>query len=99
MQAHAGAVLPPNPTPQPTATSPSPCPCITGRSPPEGWASQHRADDQLTAWQWAKAPWKAVQGAQARHDVHLIYLPTPVLRRLKTAATQGGAGRRQVIEG
>lgn len=43
----------------------------------------------MTPWQWASAPWKMVQWARRRYDVHLMYLPSPLLRRIKQAVTAG----------
>lgn len=59
------------------------------RRPPKDWVSQHRANDKMTPWQWASAPWKMVQWARRRYDVHLMYLPSPLLRRIKQAITAG----------
>ncbi|KAI7846408.1 hypothetical protein COHA_000118 [Chlorella ohadii] len=60
--------------------------------PPKGWASEHRANDKMTPWQWATAPWKMVQWGRRRYDVHLMYLPSPLLRRIKQAITQESGG-------
>ncbi len=69
--------------------APSPCHPLPPHRPPKGWASEHRANDKMTPWQWATAPWKMVQWGRRRYDVHLMYLPSPLLRRIKQAITQG----------
>ena len=81
-------------------------PSAAGR-PPKDWVSQHRANDKMTPWQWATAPWKMVHWARRRYDVHLMYLPSPLLRRIKQAITAGvlcgrgsfGGKERALLEG
>ena len=68
---------------------PAPNPSPASR-PPKDWTSKHRANGKMTPWQWATAPWKMVQWGRRRYDVHLMYLPSPLLRRIKQAISQGG---------
>ena len=59
--------------------------------PPPQWQPE-APDHGLTARQWAAAPYRMYRHVTDPFDMHLLYLPAVVTRRLKALAAKSGAG-------